>query len=1188
MMNQLILIFVTIPLLRVDGAYFSITDVSVNVPGDRSKYPTGSKQILLKLHAQPEANRNRTRLTYSILNPNMKYLKIHPHSGAVSFTKEYLESNFKGAVSFDMTASVSDGGRINKTSVRVNISPPDKLDCVLIVQDLCYWQTADYRIFENRKPTILGTLSSPFLTDLCPGFKLNYTINKGENRVEVIPPTDQNKSWMLRTRKPLERDVQSARQFSQENKQIGEFIRISTKCTIEDPNGTKREILKNITVHVLDEDDNLPELQERHIDEINVTLNGDFVKKGEVVTFHRRNKLIFIDLDSPTVNNYEVKILNDSLGLFDVVLRSFEDSRNDEAQTVIYCELIFAKTMHVPRLPYEVIFQLNDTNLLPGSGNKSLVTIPIHLLHSTNSTDEYPHSLGHITLPLKALTLYRKQIISVFRSAGPFARIVQPRVGSIKEIERFVLSDNSTHNKTFNVTPKEGILYVQDISLLRKSPAEVRINVKWFFLNGTMDWDELIINIIEEPSSACYNISVGVKLWPHCADIQNPDDCYETCGISTGGAVSVEHIKKGEKWRRCMWRGDRKPELRHSTKLYSTCTPDSETCPDGVCDSLERLNRLICPQDCSEHIQFPTMKNDETGRGIKTARGVCICDNTSSCVCELKVKARKDNKKNSKKTESTVNFLNITLAPISSAAPNLSRHRGLEKAACGKSCLLGILAGGLFLLGAIATIVICWRFDRVHKVRGKFTEENADLSAPLSDYVDRGILPENTLSLNFDMTTSLTQQQGQMKMQPDPKWEFPRSQLIIEQTLGEGEFGRVLRAKAKDISGQLGYSIVAVKTLKEDAREAELSDLLSEYQLLKEVSHPNIIKLLGVSTVPGGPVYLIIEFAQYGSLRSYLRRSRHVKSESQLPTSARLDGAKRHENYDEPKECKVTPKDILSFAWQISNGMAYLSDVKLVHRDLAARNVLLTSDKICKISDFGLTRDIYEDDTYFKRSKGRVPVKWMAPESLSDHLYTTKSDVWSFGIVIWELITLGATPYPGIQVQNLFHLLKSGYRMERPENCSPTLYKIMTSCWDIDPDHRPSFQQLSQKWEEMLGDQMEYLDLTPNAIHNRSYFCTIEAQDENDNQNIIVKEELFEENLESNQEPEKCGDSSKLLDEPKLNNNGTNQLSPAKDLTQGYETPVKLMTKRAQTPTNENPQYYTNMDLGKTSSSSSY
>uniref|UniRef100_A0A6P7G961 Proto-oncogene tyrosine-protein kinase receptor Ret-like n=1 Tax=Diabrotica virgifera virgifera TaxID=50390 RepID=A0A6P7G961_DIAVI len=271
-------------------------------------------------------------------------------------------------------------------------------------------------------------------------------------------------------------------------------------------------------------------------------------------------------------------------------------------------------------------------------------------------------------------------------------------------------------------------------------------------------------------------------------------------------------------------------------------------------------------------------------------------------------------------------------------------------------------------------------------------------------------------------------------LQPDPKWEFPRSQLVIEQTLGEGEFGKVLRAKANNICGKQGFTTVAVKTLKDDARESELNDLLSEYQLLKEVSHPNVIRLLGVSTTPGGPVYLIIEYAEFGSLRNYLRRTRHLQNNSTEPQILLKEDPVGH--YDEPKVSDITPKDLLSFAWQICNGMGYLSDMKLVHRDLAARNVLLADDKVCKISDFGLTRDVYEDNAYLKRSKGRVPVKWMAPESLADHIYTTKSDVWSFGILVWELVTLGATPYPGIAVQNLFHLLRQGYRMERPDNCS--------------------------------------------------------------------------------------------------------------------------------------------------------
>ncbi|KDR18226.1 Proto-oncogene tyrosine-protein kinase receptor ret [Zootermopsis nevadensis] len=182
--------------------------------------------------------------------------------------------------------------------------------------------------------------------------------------------------------------------------------------------------------------------------------------------------------------------------------------------------------------------------------------------------------------------------------------------------------------------------------------------------------------------------------------------------------------------------------------------------------------------------------------------------------------------------------------------------------------------------------------------------------------------------------------------------------------------------------------------------------------------------------------------------------------------------------------------------------MAYLSDIKLVHRDLAARNVLLAAGRICKISDFGLTRDVYEDDAYLKRSKGRVPVKWMALESLADHMYTSKSDVWSFGVLMWELVTLGASPYPGVAVHNLFHLLKAGYRMDRPENCSIQLYRVMRSCWNEDASERPSFKDLTATFERMLEDGVEYLDLNPRIVHNRTYFTNPRDILDNNDENI--------------------------------------------------------------------------------------
>ncbi|KAK9505358.1 hypothetical protein O3M35_009438 [Rhynocoris fuscipes] len=282
------------------------------------------------------------------------------------------------------------------------------------------------------------------------------------------------------------------------------------------------------------------------------------------------------------------------------------------------------------------------------------------------------------------------------------------------------------------------------------------------------------------------------------------------------------------------------------------------------------------------------------------------------------------------------------------------------------------------------------------------------------------------------------------------------------------------------------FITVAVKTLKDNASPSELNDLMSEYHLLKEVCHPNVIKLLGACTTPGAPVYIIIEYCALGSLRAYLRRCRHLKTNSELLNGETLQ-----------IKNEIEPKDIISFAWQISKGMAYLAEMKLVHRDLAARNILLASGKVCKISDFGLTRDVYEDDTYLKKSRGRVPVKWMALESLADHVYTSKSDVWSFGVVLWELVTLGSSPYPGVAVQNLYHLLKNGYRMHRPQNCSLQLYEIMKECWNADPSSRPSFQRLMDKFEHMLEDGSDYLDCNVKMVSNPAYFGGNTVPDEN-------------------------------------------------------------------------------------------
>uniref|UniRef100_A0A671PED3 receptor protein-tyrosine kinase n=1 Tax=Sinocyclocheilus anshuiensis TaxID=1608454 RepID=A0A671PED3_9TELE len=309
----------------------------------------------------------------------------------------------------------------------------------------------------------------------------------------------------------------------------------------------------------------------------------------------------------------------------------------------------------------------------------------------------------------------------------------------------------------------------------------------------------------------------------------------------------------------------------------------------------------------------------------------------------------------------------------------------------------------------------------------------------------------------------------------DPKWEFPRKNLVLGKTLGEGEFGKVVKATAFRLKGKAGYTTVAVKMLKENASHSELRDLLSEFTLLKQVNHPHVIKMYGACS-QDGPLYLIVEYAKYGSLRNFLRESRKVG-----PSYMGNDANRNSSYLENPDERALTMGDLISFAWQSSRGMQYLAEMKLVHRDLAARNVLVAEGRKMKISDFGLSRDVYEEDSYVKRSKGRIPVKWMAIESLFDHIYTTQSDVWSFGVLLWEIVTLGGNPYPGIAPERLFNLLKTGYRMEKPENCTDEMYNLMLRCWKQEPDKRPTFSDISKELEKMMVKSRDYLDLAAST-----------------------------------------------------------------------------------------------------------
>lgn len=230
----------------------------------------------------------------------------------------------------------------------------------------------------------------------------------------------------------------------------------------------------------------------------------------------------------------------------------------------------------------------------------------------------------------------------------------------------------------------------------------------------------------------------------------------------------------------------------------------------------------------------------------------------------------------------------------------------------------------------------------------------------------------------------------------DLNWEFPRHQLEMDKNLGEGAFGKVVMAYAHGLVKTSQSTVVAVKMLKEGHTDEDVKDLVCEMEVMKMIgTHINIINLLGCCC-QDGPLFVIVEFATHGNLRDFLRKHR--------PNSYA-------ENVDEKKNQVLTQKDLISYAYQIARGMDYLASRKCIHRDLAARNVLVSEDFVMKIADFGLARDIHSQDYYRKTTDGRLPVKWMSPESLFDKVYTSFSDCWSYGILLWEIMTLGATPY---------------------------------------------------------------------------------------------------------------------------------------------------------------------------------
>ncbi|XP_063343755.1 platelet-derived growth factor receptor beta-like [Pelmatolapia mariae] len=352
-----------------------------------------------------------------------------------------------------------------------------------------------------------------------------------------------------------------------------------------------------------------------------------------------------------------------------------------------------------------------------------------------------------------------------------------------------------------------------------------------------------------------------------------------------------------------------------------------------------------------------------------------------------------------------------------------------------------------------------------------------------------------------------------------PTWEIDRDHVVLGQVLGSGAFGRVVEAT---ISGLINShsTKAAVKMVK--PRSDAVHSLMSELKVLVHLGpHLNIVNLLGACT-RGGPVYLITEFCCHGDLVNYLQRNKHTFLHGDTQTKSDNDGGYIDMNKEESaqyvamKELSYadiepavyeTPhmpadqqeasslllsdspllslSDLISFSYQIVQAMDFLSSRKCVHRDLAARNVLVCEGKLVKVCDFGLARDLLKDQDYIARGNSFLPLKWMSPESIFQNIYSSQSDVWSYGVLLWEIFSLGCSPYPDLPMtQEFYSALKRGYRMSRPDHAPEDMYDVMKRCWEEKPQSRPSFSSLLIAMGSMLTDdyKQRYLQIAEDFL----------------------------------------------------------------------------------------------------------
>ncbi|XP_062253178.1 tyrosine-protein kinase receptor [Platichthys flesus] len=363
------------------------------------------------------------------------------------------------------------------------------------------------------------------------------------------------------------------------------------------------------------------------------------------------------------------------------------------------------------------------------------------------------------------------------------------------------------------------------------------------------------------------------------------------------------------------------------------------------------------------------------------------------------------------------------------AAPQGPAPQGQMSTLLILAVVVSTVASGVALI--CASVILMWyrRKNDLHAVRGRLQSPEYKLSKIRSSTIMTDYNPNYCFAGKAASLSELK--------------EVPRKNITLLRALGHGAFGEVYEGQLLGMSGDNSPMQVAIKTLPEICSEQDEMDFLMEALIMSKFSHENIVRCIGVS-LNILPRFILLELMTGGDMKSFLRQNR--------PRAGQTSS--------------LTMRELLRIAKDIACGCRYLEENHFIHRDIAARNCLLTypgPDRVAKIGDFGMARDIYRASYYRKGGRAMLPVKWMPPEAFMEGIFTCKTDTWSFGVLLWEILSLGYMPYPCKTNQEVLEFVTSGGRMDPPKGCPGPVYRIMTQCWQHVPEHRPNFSTILER-----------------------------------------------------------------------------------------------------------------------------